>query len=505
MDGITNRFAIIINSYYEERFIDDVERSLEFLENPERDYETYVMSPVQPAGADHYTKNNMERLINDLKSKIDGDDELVIYLTGHGSRHNKANERIQLLDEIIYGQRIIISGQCFSGNLIRSFMDDINTLFISCGSYGEWCFTELDEAIWSDYAGDRNGDGVVSWQERYEHAIPMIQLSTPQFLASQGYIQQGNSSFSTGVTRIETFNILTGALGELRAGQYAVINFSGEDDPDFERIAEEAQGQYLFLQVASAEAAEQYGVTTVPDVLIVDYRGNRYHVRNKREVLAEMALILCEHWKSLEYRTFKLLERIIHPNNPVPSMEIDISELELHQIKSIAEDIIQTLGATIRSENTNVYTNTSFESAALPDMINVLRYGNADVCAVIAYALGIMGPAAEIAVPALTTMLKRQKANVRMITSFALGRIGSAAKAAVPELIKALKDEDTRIRECAAWALGKIGSSAEDAVPTLIETLEDKNKNVRYAAIEALIRLKGEEWILGHVSKNIDL
>lgn len=139
--------------------------------------------------------------------------------------------------------------------------------------------------------------------------------------------------------------------------------------------------------------------------------------------------------------------------------------------------------------------------------------------ALVAFALGRMGPKAKMAVPALKaslgevvgetrlnvgqalwqieqhawgipvltqTLKYKPDANVRVASAEALGRIGTQAKRAVPDLAKSLSDESPLVRAAAATALAEIGKEAKPAVSELAEALEDEDLSVCAAAAFAL-------------------
>ena len=82
------------------------------------------------------------------------------------------------------------------------------------------------------------------------------------------------------------------------------------------------------------------------------------------------------------------------------------------------------------------------------------------------------------AVPALVEGLRYPESGWRGDCAHALGLIGVEAKAAVPSLIEALKDEKAFVRMNAAEALGALGADAKAAVPALLEAVKEQTKEV---------------------------
>jgi len=102
----------------------------------------------------------------------------------------------------------------------------------------------------------------------------------------------------------------------------------------------------------------------------------------------------------------------------------------------------------------------------------------------VAEALGNSGPKASAAIPDLIDLLKDKDEGVRSKAADALGAVGAAA---VTELIAALKDDGTR--SLVLGALGQVGAPAKAAMPQVLEALKDANKDVRVKAAWALGRI----------------
>ncbi|MBI2092499.1 MAG: hypothetical protein HYT75_05875 [Deltaproteobacteria bacterium] len=191
-NGIS-RYALIIYGSAEQTIQEEVEQSLAFFN--ENGFETFVTSRIPPDGPfDHYitaSVENVEKLVGTLREKIDDNDELVIYTTGHGRESNGAgtlcfegdcdHERIhEIFSSIVYGKRSVFMAQCYGGNWKKDFSNDPNTLFISTGGKGKsvkcgrggffWFF-------WSKDAPDYNHDGGVSFEERRKYALHSLSFA----------------------------------------------------------------------------------------------------------------------------------------------------------------------------------------------------------------------------------------------------------------------------------------------------------------------------------------
>jgi hypothetical protein len=311
-DGIVRKFALVIAGNSDPAFLEDAAQGLTVLKS--EGYETFFASPQPADAADHYASASVQHVEDFAKyigKNIDDDDELVIYAVAHGDMEDgraqlclpdgcNSDEISKALDIAGYGKRTVILNSCFSGNWNSVFMDDPRTLFISSGSSGELVSgMQFSQYFWAGDVPDMNNDGVVSFQERYEHAISHVTLSNPQFVASAGYVLEGAHPFSPGVETIggsdaaETFNH---EMAQLRPGQYAVVFFSEEGAPAseeyavrFSESAERGEGQHLYLQVKSEDVASAFGIREYPTVMIFDYRGRGYAVSDIEDVSGELA------------------------------------------------------------------------------------------------------------------------------------------------------------------------------------------------------------------------
>ena len=122
---------------------------------------------------------------------------------------------------------------------------------------------------------------------------------------------------------------------------------------------------------------------------------------------------------------------------------------------------------------------------AVPVLRKSLVSKDADIRVWSAYTLGLIGSDAKPAVGDLA--LAHPDAATRAVVAEAMGKIGPSASAAVPALAKAIKDEDVDVRRRSAISLGQIGSPSKSALPGLIEVLSDSE--VRFAVRTALVQI----------------
>jgi hypothetical protein len=105
-----------------------------------------------------------------------------------------------------------------------------------------------------------------------------------------------------------------------------------------------------------------------------------------------------------------------------------------------------------------------------------------------AWALGEIGPDADLAIGQITPLLEAKNAAIRQGGAWVLGRIGRRSEATVPALVALLKDHDVLVRWTAVKALAKIAPRSGSVVPVLTLMLKDVNREVRDAAAAALGR-----------------
>lgn len=290
--GEIKRYAIIINgddSDNDGRHLENVERSLNILNDQK--YETCVLSAKEPVqnNTAYYTASidQLGELVESLNKKIDSNDELVIYTTGHGAKDGDESEiclkdscygeeAAELLDNIVYGKRTVIMDQCYSGGWAKTFLDDPKTLFISGGSENETtCCQFFAPKFWSTEVKDLNSDGVISWQERFSFVMDHTQAAVPKMMVSAGYVMPGSQSFSNEVIEFNNRADFQKELRQLGSGQYAIVTFSmvgcgpcKKYKPYFDDLAKNGAGQHLFLRTRNTDLAGEYGITRFPSVVV---------------------------------------------------------------------------------------------------------------------------------------------------------------------------------------------------------------------------------------------
>ncbi len=493
-DGVVRKHAIIINGDTEARHLANVTRAAKVLKRG--GYELHVASPqkpgVQVAGYVYPTLAKVKKLIAGVKSRIDDDDVLVIYGTGHGGDGEELclrdgcirNPLVKQLDSLKYGKRVIAFDSCFGGNLSSFFTDNPKTLFVSAGVKGKTvCCGDFSPMFWKGAAvlkklgWDLNKDGVISWQERFAAAYKGHHDEARVFLQSKGFrdfdVERGGrarSPFPSHVVEVNSYSAFDKQLKKLKPGQFAVVCFSSPScwgcvkyKPVFNSMARSAGGSYLFLRTNSEQVLKRYGITSVPRVIIVDSFGSIYEVKNRTRVLAELAAQQAPILQSSiayikNYGTRRGgtdTRRVIHSLNSIAQYA---GHLGMWQM-----DKLSVLLCRLFTWD----SNKEIREAAARAMSSMMD-GVVIIPRVVPYAV---------------RALYDKHAEVRVYASKMLKRIADPKAARF--LPGALNDADARVRRNVAETFAKI--AYKRAVPRLIQLLRDKNIDVRIAAAKGLV------------------
>ncbi|PIR19888.1 MAG: hypothetical protein COV45_07875 [Deltaproteobacteria bacterium CG11_big_fil_rev_8_21_14_0_20_47_16] len=303
-DGVKRKIAIVINGDTAARHAKNVDRAVSQLNK--KGYQCFVASNEAPSSPTSMyrkaTPQNIDQLIEAAKAQLDGDDELLIYTTGHGGKVDgqecivvgdlKANHSCEAdlykkLDNLKFGKRVVVMDQCYSGGMARLFTDNAKSAFISAGSSDETvCCGDFAPRLWADDSEvkDINKDGVISWGERFEYAkkgvIQANLKSIPQFITTKGFEDDG-VHFAPYVIEVDNSASMNEQLSRLRPGQTAVVTFSmdrclpcRELKPKFNGLAESDVGQNLWLRTENTSVGNEYGIQSFPKVVIFTMKEN---------------------------------------------------------------------------------------------------------------------------------------------------------------------------------------------------------------------------------------
>jgi HEAT repeat protein len=127
---------------------------------------------------------------------------------------------------------------------------------------------------------------------------------------------------------------------------------------------------------------------------------------------------------------------------------------------------------------------------AVPALVEIYDRNTADSLQA-ATTLGLIGPAAKLAVLSLSRGLTNANLELCHLSLLSLGRIHAEPQWVVPALIRCLSNTGENIPFFSIMALGQYGSEAASARPALTNLLRDPNPNVRLEVTNALKRIDG--------------
>lgn len=425
------------------------------------------------------TRSKLSRILSGLQNRMDGDDELFIYATGHGARSNSSKSlTLQFIDSetkaLNYGERAVWIDHCYGGGGFEFFAKDSRTLFVSAGSKDETVNCQLFTPVAFDGdVRDLNKDGTITFWERFvagAWSVASKAVHEPIYYAGERYEDNGTSRwkvsphFTTDVVEVSTNKALGDQLSRLQPGQYAFVDFSASwckpcklYDPKFKALALQSKGRYLFIK-AEGVNSRRYGVTDLPEVKIFRDRDKvGYPVENRENPVKSIPLALLNDKATIQVKIDRLLEKLKSPN--------------WHQ-RSRAVVALCRIG-----------------KPAMAALIQAM--GNDDIGVRWAAVAGLtkMGDAV---VPEIVKALDSPNSGMRDSAAMILGDRGKPVPNAVPILMRLmLEDPDESVRRHAAEALGKIGEPKDEIKKALLKAQGDPNKWVRRNAAEAFRKIEG--------------
>lgn len=270
------------------------------------------------------TREKLSRVVDGMRGKMDGDDELFLYVTGHGSMEeglecavvdNGIPVPLRWLEErtrsLKYKERVVWLDGCFSGGALRYFAEDPKTLFVSAGSKDETvgCFLFTPPAF--EKGKDLNNDGVITFAERFIAGAENIRSKggtfSPLYFSGRDYEDNGvgkgktKPRFSAGVASVSTPEELREKLNALQPGEYAVVDFSASwcgpcqtYKPEFDKMAREDGGRHLWIRAeGERDPWGEWKIAHYPTVKIF-HEGNSagYEVSRRKNPLEEIPFAL---------------------------------------------------------------------------------------------------------------------------------------------------------------------------------------------------------------------
>lgn len=461
-DGLVKRYAVILNGDTEPRHQDNVEHAIRALRR-EGSYDISVASTKLPKErVDGYVEadaGKLHDLISGLKKRMDDDDQLVVYVTGHGRSEGEGCVGLpktclpfqalqEEIDELPYGKRIVVMDNCFSGNGLRLFANS-STSVVTQGSPGETvsCQT-FSPYFWSDSIPDSDGDKKISLQERYDFALnegktdSLTQFFSPQPIGFSGEIALRPFATPNGAPIVVNNGAqLDEQLKKLKPGQLALVDFGADwcvpceaFRPTFEKISREIDGRFLMIRAqglaGSEDDWERYGIRRFPTVAFIDANGKVTPVSDNADPLDSM-LLATTHSPSEQ---INLLVHRLESSDPAERLR------GLKGLEALGKKSTPALAAVTKL------------------LLDPSEANRCQACMVLAK----MGPDAAPAVPALIAVLEKDVPPARLGAVSALSSIGPAAKEAIPALLQAVDTAATQ-RLAEEWER-RNGFSAELAL-----------------------------------------
>lgn len=383
-DSENKKYALIINTDTESRHLENTEASVRELKA--QGYETFVINPFALSDADHSYKTDhhtIKRVIKGMNRLIDANDELVIYSTGHGSGNKKADKFFESLDKLSYGKRTVIVDQCYGGNYYKFFSDDPSTYFVSAGVEGETVYCqEFAPYFWASNVPDADGNGEVSFGERYAYAEKHVQGSLAQAV---GYDPSSGSSFPDSVVEVHNRAELQYQLSRLQKDQVAVMTFSAswcqpckQFAPKFDAMASSTQGQVLFLRTENEDLAKEYGLTNYPTVVIFDHKQKAYPLKDYEKVFAA----LTEHQVSVEMDMGRITEELhstessirIRALHKLAQVFNPSDEKQVKEVFGLLDEMLQTEQDPVAQERLYATYKAFYSQSHNDDAVESLLY-----------------------------------------------------------------------------------------------------------------------------------
>lgn len=219
-----------------------------------------------------------------------------------------------------------------------------------------------------------------------------------------------------------------------------------------------------------------------------------------KEAVPALVEILKDNDKEVRYYAAESLGEMRSPVvvpdlvKTVADSDYQVSESAVHALRNIGTaavpDLIQLLKTDDPLRKANIARTLGQikppAKEAIPALLEALNDRNSDVKMAVLFALGEIGSDREDIITAILGVFKEGDSLVKSHAAYVLSKIGTPA---IPALIELLKDKDPKVKGESAWALGEIGPSAKDAVPALIETFKHADNIVKIRVATSLGRI----------------
>lgn len=435
-------------------------------------YDIVLMNPGE-------TPSDIMSQITSTANTLGERDELVVYTTGHGRLNNSTASLIVGSQELPMdlfcsglrnskAQITVVMDQCYSSNFGMSLtsFDNLRFIGLSGKNLTDSC-RPFAKCFWSANIGktpeaDYDHDGKISWQERFRWATTdceaeknndkTTEYSLATYFAGKNI---GERPFNEKpIAHVTTQAELDNELGELDAGQYAIVLFSAPWCSACQKIkplfSKWATGEYKFIIAEHTEPTAQFpaiNISSLPDSRLfgtgirpqgfnirVDEVGNindmvRYFIANRNPEQ------IANHWW----------------NNGTPSQRAVayniLTRLEPEKKRGLFLLAIHDKADEVRN-------------AAVESIVGWNQPERNNNAILIPYLIGALSDSAPL---------------VRASAAGSIASFHEKANKAVPRLAELLADPDAEVVVKASYALMKMKKSAAPVVSQAIEALQRKN------------------------------
>lgn len=404
-DGIQRKYALIINGDPREaRHFENVDRAIQALRAEDPGYQISVASTKRPSGSvsEFVAPNsaNLRKVISGWKQKMDGDDLLVVYVTGHGKEGKDGEGCAELpegclsnkvlagwLNSVPYGKRFIAMDNCYSGGAVSLFSNE-KTIVVTAGSPGDAVSCgNFSPFLWDENAPDLDGDKVVTIAERFRYALQKGQTldfsnysSTIRSFSLAGQ-SAATASFPKEILNISRAEQLKAELKKLKPDQLALVMFGADWCgpckaylPTFERLTKEYDGQFRMIHLSRPEdddrAWPEFGINGVPGLAFMNARGGQLIIPHglegqPREFLQKVGMVPLSEEEKIEVlgnlpviKQLKQDLRIVMKYPPEKAMgELEILEQAPYTLRPT---IIEYLQDASKSTSPTIRANAAF-------------------------------------------------------------------------------------------------------------------------------------------------
>ena len=243
----------------------------------------------------------VKKAFKELKMLLKANDQLLIYVTGHGDFNPRSDQAMialedgdllegefaQLINDLPAGQQTIIMDQCYGGSMARSLKSDRRLIIANTAEEDLSTCKVFAEAFWAETVRDINGDRANNLFERFEAAIGNQEnqsgyygfvFSMGRNYRDIGFGEKGiRSPYAAEIAQVEKLDNFEALLAKYEMG-ITVVDFFAEwcgpckrFSPEYESLSRRYAGQAQFLRVNIEKArdiADRYKVEALPHIMI---------------------------------------------------------------------------------------------------------------------------------------------------------------------------------------------------------------------------------------------